>query len=348
MIADTFREQSAKAIRYVRPVPFGDATGLTLRVYQHMQADFMVAPLLTLHSSQPNVMAGAWSILRESLMAGRVDRTLKETVSATVSKLNACPFCVDAHTMLLHASSEHDVAGAIRRGDFAAIRDARLKVYVDWVLANQTPGATSGQQAPFSREEGAEIAGTVITFHYLNRMANVFLGDALIPTPTALKGVTGRLIGAIAGKRFVRPLEPGASLEFVPQAPLPLDLSWASASPTVSAAFAGFAQVVEEAGEAALPEPVRVLVSERVREWNGEAMGMSRRWVLEAADTVAEEDRPAARLALLTALASYQVDASVVEDFRGRYPDDGSLIAAAAWASFAAARRVGEWLKLTV
>ena len=346
MIADTFREQSARAIRYVKPVPFGDATGLTSRIYRQMRADFMVAPLLTLQSSQPNVMAGAWSILRETLMAGRVERTLKETVSATVSKLNACPFCVDAHTMLLHANAEHDVAGAIRRGDFEAIRDPRLHAYVDWVLANQTPDTTSERQPPFSREDIAEIAGVVVTFHYLNRMANVFLGDALIPLPTALKGVTGRLIGAAAGKRFIRPLEPGASLAFVPQAPLPDDLSWAAASPAVSAAFAGFAQVVAEAGKVALPEPVRALVDERVGAWNGETMGMSRRWVQEAADTLAEEDRPAARLALLTALASYQVDAGVIEDFRERHPDDGSLIAAAAWASFTAARRVGAWLKL--
>jgi hypothetical protein len=46
---------------------------------------------------------------------------------------------------------------------------------------------------------------------------------------------------------------------------------------------------------------------------------------------------------LLTALASYQVDASVVEDFRLRYPDDAQLIATTAWASFTAARRASVW-----
>jgi hypothetical protein len=49
-------------------------------------------------------------------------------------------------------------------------------------------------------------------------------------------------------------------------------------------------------------------------------------------------------LTLLTALASYQVDKSIVEDFRSHYPEDAQLIAATAWASFTAARRVGVWL----
>ncbi len=59
---------------------------------------------------------------------------------------------------------------------------------------------------------------------------------------------------------------------------------------------------------------------------------------------IEEAHRAAARLTLLTALASYQVDSSIVEDFQLQYPDDAQLIAATAWASFTAARRVGLWL----
>lgn len=346
MIADAFREQAARAIRYIRPVQYSDATGLTMRVYQQMQADFMVAPVLTLHSPIPEVMAGAWSALRESLLAGEVDRTLKETIAATVSKSNACPFCVDAHTMMLHASAEHDVAEAIRRGDFASIRDPHLSAHVRWVVANQTSSGNDGQQPPFSRNDAAEILGTITTFHYINRMANVFLGDALLPVPAVLKGVTGRLIGTAAGKRFVRPVQRGASLEFVPSAPLPDDLAWTTTNPAVAAAFAGFAHVVEEAGAQVLPEPVRALASEHIHMWHGETMGMSRHWVEEAAKTIEEEHRFAARLVLLTALASYQVDAGIVDDFRARYPDDAHLVAATAWASLMAARRVSEWVAL--
>ncbi len=83
---------------------------------------------------------------------------------------------------------------------------------------------------------------------------------------------------------MVRHLQHGHSLQFVPQANLPDDLSWAAANPAVAGAFAGLAAVVEEAGRRVLPEQVRVLVSERVQAWNGEDMGISRRWVQEAKD----------------------------------------------------------------
>jgi len=59
-----------------------------------------------------------------------------------------------------------------------------------------------------------------------------------------------------------------------------------------------------------------------------------------------EVDRSAARLALLTALASYQADEGVIEVFRIQQPGDDKLIAATAWASFTAARRVGTWLQV--
>jgi AhpD family alkylhydroperoxidase len=346
MIAETIRERMAQTIKYVTPVPYAAATGLTADVYQQMQADFLPVPPLTLHSAAPHIMAGVWSILRETLDTGQVDRALKEAVAAAVSKTNVCPYCVDVHTSMLHATSKHDAADAILRGDYDRIHDPQLKAIVRWVLAKATPQATGVLPPPFSPGDAPEIIGTAVAFHYINRMVNVFLGETLLPVPSALKGLTGRLFGATAGKRLVsRSVRPGDSLQFVPQARLPDDLSWAAANPAVAGAFAGFAAVAEEAGNAVLPEPVRALVREYVQSWHGEAMGLGRRWVEDALVEVGEEHRAVARLALLTALASYQVDASVVEGFQARYPHDAQLIAATAWASFTAARRVGTWLQ---
>ncbi len=70
MIAEAMREQMAKTIQYVKPVAYGSATGLTAEVYQQLQADFLPAPLVALHAPVPEVMAGVWSLLRESLLAG--------------------------------------------------------------------------------------------------------------------------------------------------------------------------------------------------------------------------------------------------------------------------------------
>jgi len=342
MIAEAIRAQMSKTIKYVKPVPYGEATGLTAEVYGQMQADFLPVPPLTLHSPLPRVMAGIWSILRETLQTGKVDRALKEAVAATVSKTNECPYCVDVHASMLHATSDHNVAGAILRGDYDNIHDRQIKAIVEWVLANRTANANSGNPPPFYHEEAPELIGTAIAFHYINRMVNVFLSESPFTMPSAYRGIAGRLFGETAGKVLVhRSLRRGDSLKFVARAKLPNDMDWATSDPVVAVAFAGFAQVVEEAGNSVLPEPVRVLVSEQVKAWNGETMGISRRWVEDAVVEVKEEYRAAARLTLLTALASYQVDPSVVEAFQTQYPDDSQLTAATAWASFTAARRVG-------
>jgi AhpD family alkylhydroperoxidase len=344
MIAGALRDQMVKTIKYVKPAAFDSATGLTAQIYQQLQEDFIPAPLVVLHAPIPDVMAGVWSLLRETLLAGDVVRSHKEAIAATVSKTNECHFCVDAHTVMLRATSDHDVADAILHGDYDGIQDPQLRAIVQWVLANRTTETTNAVLPPFSQPEIPEMIGTAIAFDYINRMVNIFLGDRLLPLPSVMKGITYRLYAATAGKRIVRGLPRGRSLTFLPQAHLPADLSWATGNPSVAGAFAGFVQAVESAGERILPESVRVLVGARVQAWKGETMGMSRRWVEDAVVDMEETHRAAARLTLLTALASYQVDSRIVEDFQWYYPDDEQLIAATAWASLTAARRAGLWL----
>ena len=48
--------------------------------------------------------------------------------------------------------------------------------------------------------------------------------------------------------------------------------------------------------------------------------------------------------ALLCALAPYQVDPSIIEEFRVPRPTDQDVIGVAGWAAFTAARQVGSWL----
>jgi hypothetical protein len=136
----------------------------------------------------------------------------------------------------------------------------------------------------------------------------------------------------------------GTSLTLVPEAELPTDMGWAASSPTVAGAYARWAAVVEMAGQEALPANVRLLVRAHVASWNGEVSSLSRSWAEDALAGLDDTEKPAARLTLLTALASYQVDDGIINTFRAQHPGNDQLIAAAAWASFTAARRVGTWL----
>jgi hypothetical protein len=64
----------------------------------------------------------------------------------------------------------------------------------------------------------------------------------------------------------------------------------------------------------------------------------------EATAELPVAQRSAGRLALLTALAAYQIDDSVIADFRKEHPEDSTLIELTAWASMVAARRIGSWI----
>ncbi len=112
----------------------------------------------------------------------------------------------------------------------------------------------------------------------------------------------------------------------------------------IAAALARFAAAVETAGAQALDPAVRALAHRVIARWQGEAAGLGRAWLAPLVGELNEELRPAGRLVLLTALAPYQVDAGIVGAFRTRCSDDATLVAALAWASLTAARRVGTWL----
>ncbi|GAA4197003.1 carboxymuconolactone decarboxylase family protein [Streptosporangium oxazolinicum] len=321
-------------VRHVSPVRPAAAHGLVAEVYAQAARDFgMLAPPVILHSPAPSALAASWSILRESLLVpGTAGRAAKETVAAEVSAGNTCPYCVDVH-------------GATLRG-LGAARDPRLAPLAAWARASGT-AATAWDEPPAGDggSGAAELVAVAVTFQYLNRMVNVFLGDSPLPPelPRGARGPAMRLFGALMRPAARRAAVPGASLGLLPVAPLPADLSWAAGVPHLAGAFARAAAAVEECGRRSLPGRVRALVADRVAAWEGEPPGLGRDWAARAVAGLPEADRPAARLALLVALASYQVDREAVEEFLRTTPDERALVEVTAWASLTAARRVGTW-----
>ena len=348
MLINMVEKRGATSIKHVQPVDVATASGKQAEVFAQMKRDFGSVLLVgLLHSPIPDLFYGVWAVIRETLVVGNVPRGLKEAVSGAVSKINECPFCVEAHTIMLHAVSEHDAVEAILQGRTDQIKDPEVRVMVEWALANRTPGAPVLLTPPFGPDGAPEIVGVAVGFHYINRMANIFLDESLLPIPsrlTGLKKVANQLSGSLIKDLIVPGTSPGESLSFLPEASLPDDLAWAAPNSYVAGAYARFAAAVEEAGQQSLPAEVRVLVQQQVQTWQGQDPGLSRRWVEEAIAGLDEAHKPAARLALLTALASYQVDEGAIKAFRAHHPGDDKLVGATAWASFTAARRIGSWL----
>jgi AhpD family alkylhydroperoxidase len=338
---------AATAVRHVTPVPPGEAQGLVARVYAQARADFLLVPPFTIHSSVPEVLAGAWSIVRETLLAGLVQRGHKEAIAATVSKGNACPYCVDVHLAAAGAASA--AARALGHDDERQIADPQMRALVGWAKETRRPGCEVLGRPPFGPAEAPEVIGTALAFNYINRMVNLFCDDSPVPVPGMLAGL--RPFMRTLATPMIRPVvgkscAPGDSLELLPRAVLPGDMEWAKDRSEIAAAWAGFADVVERHVRNVVDERVIDCVRDYVATWRGTDPSLGQRWLGDAVAPLPESDRPAGRLALLTALASYQVDGTVIDAFRRTHPGDAPLIALTAWASFTATRRIGTWLRL--
>lgn len=338
MIAGLVRfavRKSLRDTRHVDVVPRRRARGLVAAVYRQVEQDFgMLAPPTALHSAAPESMAAAWLILRETLLVpGPAGRAAKEAVATGVSAANSCPYCVDVHGMTLAAIPDGP-------GESGGSEREALEA---WARASAT---TAAPAPPFPAAHAPELIGVAVAFQYYNRMVNVYLRDSPFPAhvPESAKPQARRVLGGVLRPPASSGPRPGAALELLPAAPAPEDLGWARGNPVIADAFARAYAVAEAAGARSVPADVRALVRERLAAWDGQAPGLSRSWLDEAVAGLAEPDRPAGRLALATALASYQVDEGLVEAFRRTAPGDATLIELTAWAGMAAARRVSSLL----
>lgn len=321
-----------KDVRYVRAVAPGRAEEPVARVYAQIERDFgVLAPPVVLHSPAPAVLAASWLLLRETLLVeGRVGRAAKEVVATEVSRANSCPYCVDVHRSTLRELPDPSVADRGALGAWA--RSSGLR---------PAPGQ-SPPRPPFGPLDAPEFYGVAVTFHYINRMVGIYLADSPVPdrAPGFLRDAILR-----AATRSMRPvgpgpLQPGTSLDLLPEAPLPAGLEWAAPNGSVAAALGRAAGSVEGASRW-VPERVRELLDAHLAKWDGSPMGLRRAWLEEALAGLPATERPVARLALLSAFACYQVTDADVSAFREQHPTDRELIELTSWAALSTALCVG-------
>jgi len=336
-----FRHQ----VRHVHPV---ENDPRTAPVRRQIAQDFgPLVPPFALHLPSPDALCAFWAVFREPTCGRRVDRARKEAVASSVSAINACPYCTDVHATMLHALGGRAPAAAIVSGNTDGITDPDMRGVVRWARATRQPDAPILRNPPFPAAQAPELIGVAVGFHYINRMVNIFAAPSPFPFGTSrIKPIFRRLALPVFRKLIVREVIPGASLDLLAPASLPDDLGWARGDPVIAEAFGRAAAALDAVGSQALPEPVRRLVTARLGVWRGEDPGLSRAWVDTAIAKLPPPQKPLARLALLTAFASYQIDTQVLTDARTRPgpAGDEALVGAAAWASFAAARRIGSWL----
>jgi len=342
-------DMTPKQVRYIQPILPKNAKAKVADIYSQIRRDFQLVPPLTLFSPSSELLAGVWNIWRESQFArGIIPRATLEAVSAAISALNTCPYCVDAHTGMLHAASEHDVVNAIFEQNNSLIKDEKARQVVEWALATKTPNAGILKSPPFTPKEAPEIIGTTIVYHFVNRMVSIFLSPSPLPVPGSsltLRRVAVRLFGATVAKRIMKrqPVS-GDSLQFITQAELPDDMSWAIPNNNIARSYASFASLIEQLGKECLSDSVRQVVNQCINVWQGEEKGLSQSWVNERVAELNNDDKPIAKLALLTAFAPHQIDKNIIDSFRSKHEGDEMLLNVTAWASFTVARSIGRWV----
>jgi len=325
-------------LKYVEVVPIEDATGLVACVYSQIARDMQIRPAAVLHSAAPQLLAGAWCILRETLLVGKAPRLIKEAVGIGVSHANECTWHGREHLLNL----PERLAQLVDLLPDFAVED--LLAIAQWANRSAGKDVHACLQRLSSGLGISEILGTAVAFHYFNRMVNVFLAPV-----RCTEGVLGYLGPSMENRLPSAGAGPGDSLSLLPPAALPEDLRWAQSNPVVAGAFARMARVVESNARELIPEEVRAVVGNRIARWNGEASRADLVWIENAIRVLHTMDRPLATLLLLTAFGSHQVDARLVAAVRKGCPDPHEwsryLVSVVSWAAFKAARRVGTWLE---
>lgn len=343
--------------RFLGPLPAAPG-GPVEAVCSEIRREFGLLPEpLSLHAAAPGLIAPAWAILRETVVVGgRLGRPVKEAMAVAVSVGNRCPYCVDAHGIALHALGDGAAEAAIRKGRRGRL-DPRFEALTAWAAASRRADDPRLAAPPFGPEETAEAVGTVLCFHYINRMATVLLAETLLPRwlRRPLLPVIGRRL-----RKFARaPLTPGESLRLLaPAAPAsgrglerdgaaPVsgpDLDWAAASPPIAAAFAAMGEATAAAVRPVLSPAAQARVLDHLAGWRGEDPPFGFSWLEGTIAGLDEPEAAAVRLALLTALVPHRVDEPEVAAFRRHFPGDTALVATLAWACFETARRISRWI----
>ncbi|MFD0318238.1 carboxymuconolactone decarboxylase family protein [Streptomyces flavalbus] len=315
--------------RFTSPPAPRSATGRVAATYEQLSRDFGVdrPPTFVILSSAPELLTAAWALTRESLIAGAGSRTDRELVALGVSLANQCPFCVDAHTVLLHATGDHALAERLARGQRPENEEhARL---LDWGRRTRVPGAAL-EPYPFPRAELPAYLGTAFAFHFVNRIVSALVTEDLLPAGVqrfrAVRSMAGRSLSATVRRTAV----PGASLALLDD---PGDApAWAGDSP-VGPAYAALRRAAT-LGAGLLPEDERALVRRTLAAWDGSHPSLTHAAFPDRAE------RPGARLALLAALAPYRITGADVAAWRRPEHTDHCLVHLVAYGAFAAVDRI--------
>ncbi|MFF2806266.1 carboxymuconolactone decarboxylase family protein [Streptomyces sp. NPDC058000] len=289
----------------------------------------------------PELLCATWVAVRESLVVGAAPRRDKELVAAGVARARGCAPVLRTHVRALRTDGHPALARTVRDGGTPG--DPGHARLLDWGAATAVPdGPPVGPPVP--ADHLPEFLGTALTTHFLTR-----LGSALLSARAGhdARDWPRRFLG---GRAAARPEpthapRPGESLSLLVGAIGP-EPSWAGGAP-LGAGLAALRSAATDTDQA-LTETARERVRTIVAAHDGRPPELemtdrhlvARGWLYAALTGLRGADRPAAAVALLTALTPSQLTAADVEFWRLTAPegasDDAALLHLAAFGAYTA------------
>jgi AhpD family alkylhydroperoxidase len=317
--------------RYTRPVAKQDASGHVAAIYAQIARDFVLAdgPLMSL-SPAPDVLAATWALLREAEVAGQAPRLHKEVIAVAVSAANHCQFCIDAHTMLVHAAGDSTLAETLWRGNVPA--EPVMADLVTWSKATVIPWHEASLP-PGPPAWAADYIGTALLTNFINRIVSSLLHEQLLPGRLQEISFVRRIAGRALTRSVQRHRSPGDGLTLLGDAH-GVAPAWAGTSP-IGVAYAALRDTAL-AGGSLLSAPAREVVQEKVATASTFSLGE----LSTALASLTPVDRPSARLAILAALAPHVITDADVAAWRSRHPTDADLVRLIAFGAFTAVERI--------
>ena len=310
--------------RFFTPARTAAATGVTAEVYRQLRDDFL-GPLPTFRALSP---------VPEALLAGDACRVDREVVASAVSRANRCAFCVDAHVTLLYALGERELAEVIARRE--APPEPRHAELIGWAVASRSP-----RSAGWTSRYGPEVTGTLLAFHFINRIVSALLDPDLLPGGLQRLPLVRSAGGRLYARTARAPREPGRSLPLLGDSH-PASPAWAGDSP-VGVAYASLSDVATQGGTL-LSEAARRTVTATVRWEDGRHPARPAEWVTELVRDLSGADRAGARIALLAAFAPGAIGPGDVASWRLHHPADAELVRLVAYGAITATDHIARAL----
>ncbi len=333
------------AIFHISSIKPGKATGLVRDVYQQLKDEMgdVVEPI-SMHALVPELLQHIYSILREVvIIEDTVPRKYKEAVGAAVSSSNDCPYCVDAHTIMIIGLSDKKMAKAVVKKDLSLLEDRETIKLIRWSFNTKAFDSLIVKDPPFSAKQAPEIIGTAVFFHYLNRMVTCFLGPTILPMNVSfLKEPMKKMAAMMFSKVLNTEREAGKVLNPQLLGDGDRNLQWTKTNKRVSHVFISYQRLIDGLAKDYLPQDVIEFIEDQIDVWDGREVKLNTRILDREVESVSPRYRPIARILYLVAFTPYRVRDYHFAEFRSLFMDsDMAILVAFSWASFKTATKIG-------